>query len=108
MTNKEALTVINQIIDRYTALTNFNDPVNIEITNDFAVALYKAQYVLRKLTLMGDNLSEEYVDLLDIDFPKRDDYWDGYTIGYHECEAAMRAKEKKYDGSNKTDDVKEE
>ena len=108
MTNKEALTVISGIIDKYNGLTNFKDPVKIGITNEDIVAFYKVDYILRKLIHMADNLAEEYVDLTDVDYPPRDDFWDGYNKGYHDCEVELQAKEKNNDGSDKKQSGKQE
>lgn len=97
MTNKEALAVISGIIDKYNECLGKREIATVEIKDDVAVALYKVEYILRKLIRMADNLAEEYVDLTDVDYPPRDDYWDGYNKGYHDCEVELQAKEKKDD-----------
>ena len=101
MTNNEALNQISEIIEQYNnQVDSVIDYAEVKISYPQAIALYKAEYILRKLTYMAENLAEEYVDLLDVDYPKRDDYWDGYNTGYHDCEVELQAKEKKDDGSN--------
>lgn len=101
MTNKEALAVINRILDKYNERMK-KEILPVEITDE-VVALYKVEYILRKLTYMEENLAEEYVDLLDVDYPKRDDYWDGYNTGYHDCEVEQQAKQA--EGEKKDEDA---
>lgn len=109
MTNKEALNQISEIIEQYNdQVDSVIDYAEVRISYPQAIALYRAEYVLRKLTYMEQNLAEEYVDLLDVDYPSRDDYWDGYNKGYHDCEVELQAKEKEDDGSNKNESGKQE
>lgn len=91
MTNKEAIPVIVRIIDKYNMRLK-EETATVEVTDEM-VALYKVEYILRRLTHMEENLAEEYVDLLDVDYPRRDDYWDGYNTGYHDCEVEQQAKQ---------------
>ena len=95
MTNKEALKTINRLLDDYNSKMNeVSDEVEVIFDYEAGVALYKVQHILQKLCHMEDDLAEEYVDLLDVDYPSRDDYWDGYNKGYHDCEVELQAKEK--------------
>ena len=100
MINKEALAVISGMIDKYNECLGKREIATVELKDDVIVALYKVDYILRKLVRMEEDLAEEYVDLLDVDYPRRDDYWDGYNTGYHDCEVEHQAKEKEDDGSN--------
>ena len=109
MTNKEALNQISEILEQYNAqVDSVIDYAEVKISYPQAIALYKAEYILRKLVHMADDLAEEYVDLLDVDYPPRDDFWDGYNKGYHDCEVEMQAKEKEDDGSNPNKSGEEE
>lgn len=96
MTNKEAHKIICDMLS------------NKEIDATYKVALWKAEYIIKKLIKMERDLSEEYVDLLDVDYPSRNNYWDGYNKGYHDCEVEMQAKEKTNDGSDPKQSGEEE
>lgn len=81
MTNKEAYRIICNMLN------------DANVSDICKVALWKAEYVFNKLIRMEADLAEGYVDLLDIDYPRRDDYWDGYNTGYHDCEVEQQAKQ---------------
>lgn len=93
MTNKEAYIELNKLYEAYQEQQDKDEKL-IKIDDIQMVALCRALYNLRKLCRMADDLAEEYVDLLDIDYPPRDDFWDGYNKGYHDCEVELQAKEK--------------
>ena len=101
MTNKEALNQICEIIEQYNSqVDSVIDYAEVKISYPQAIALYKAEHMFRILIRESKEVSEELIQLLDIDYPPRDDYWDGYNTGYHDCEVEHQAKEKKDDGSN--------
>lgn len=94
MTNKEALNQICEILEQYNNQVNsVIDYAEVKISYPQAIALYKAEHMFRILARESNEVSEELIQLLDIDYPRRDDYWDGYNTGYHDCEVEQQAKQ---------------
>ena len=98
MTNKEALNQIREIIEQYNdQVDSVVDYAEVRISYPQAIALYKVEHMLSILEKESKEMSEEIVKLLDFEYPSRDNYWDGYYKGYHDCEVEKMAEGAKKD-----------